>query len=72
MPPFGPDEFMERLLAAHGAEDAFEPDEEGPGEAVEAPTAASAIDPTPVLGLLTEAERVCGLSDVRLHAAAAA
>jgi hypothetical protein len=72
MLPLGPDEFMERLLAAHGAEDAFEPPDEGANASGSTPVPPTPTDPTPVLGLLAEAERLCGIGPVRLRAAAAA
>ncbi|MEA3166087.1 MAG: hypothetical protein QOJ26_956, partial [Thermoplasmata archaeon] len=69
----GPNEFMERLLAAHGAEDALEPRDEPAGEPDRATAdPAPSVDPTPILGLLGEAERLCGIDVVRLRAAAAA
>jgi hypothetical protein len=76
MLPLRPDEFMDRLLAAHGAEDAFEPAHEAAGTAGTSETTAAVpplpVDSNPVLGLLAQAERLCGIDDVHLHAAAAA
>jgi hypothetical protein len=71
MLPIGPDEFMDRLLAAHGAEDAFEGPEANADAECNGPAPPSAL-PEPILGLLGEAERLCGIDDVRLRAAAAA
>ena len=61
---------MQHLLAAHSAEDAFDPDDSDAPTPIQPIPAGPTVDPTPILGLLDEAEDVCKLP--RLHAAAAA